>query len=109
MADLIGTGRCPIGCGSQKARYTLSAKSLTVGTCNSCNCQVFARSDRSDERLRANIIPEAAHVEEIPAEPAVTIVHADDAPPPAAAPAAADPQPKKTKKIGWGILADLEQ
>lgn len=57
MAELIGVGRCPIGCGSTKARYTLSAKSLTVGTCNACNTQVFARSDRSDELLRANIRP----------------------------------------------------
>lgn len=98
MAELIGTGRCPIGCGSSKARYTLSAKSLAVGTCNACNCQVFARSDRSDELLRANI------VRDTPAPASA----AGDAPPPAPAPA---PEPDNTpqkRRIGWGMFAGRE-
>ncbi len=70
MADLIGTGRCPVGCGSEKARYTLSSKMLAVATCNACNCQVFARSDRSDEVLRANIRPAANDVPAPVAAPA---------------------------------------
>ncbi len=55
----LGTGRCPV-CGSIKARYTLSAKGLAVITCNACNFQGFARSEHSDEKLRALITPEAA-------------------------------------------------
>eukprot|EP01034_Spumella_vulgaris_P008093 gene8093-10298_t len=99
-------GRCPIGCGSKKARYTLSAKSLTVGTCNSCNCQVFARSDRSDERLRANIIPDTAPDDDAPTVPPGPIAKPDDVAPPPAAPVAADPPPKP--KYAWGLLAGLE-
>lgn len=97
MAELIGTGRCPIGCGSTKARYTLSAKGLAVGTCNSCNAQVFARSERSDEVLRANITP--THAPAPSADPAPTPV----------APPAADPPPASPRKtIGWGLLAGRE-
>lgn len=99
MADLIGVGRCPVGCGSDKARYTLSAKQLAVGTCNACNCQVFARSDRSDEILRRNIKPAAA-----PADPA-------PAPAPAADPPAdpVPPAPEKPKRVHrWGVLAGVE-
>ena len=55
----LGTGRCPV-CGSVKARYTLSSKQLAVVTCNACNFQGFARSEHSDERLRALITPEAS-------------------------------------------------
>lgn len=102
MADLIGAGRCPIGCGSEKARYTLSAKKLAVGTCNACNTQVFARSDRSDEILRRNIKTEAAP----PADPA-------PAPAPAVLPPPTDPAPppapaKPARKFGWGVLAGQE-
>lgn len=107
MADLIGVGRCPIGCGSHKARYTLSAKSLAVATCNACNCQVFARSDRSDETLRGNIAPAVTPepVREIPAADPVRET----------APAAIDPSPetamdppKKKRVHGWGVLAGQE-
>lgn len=104
MAELIGTGRCPIGCGSTKARYTLSAKGLPVGTCNSCNCQVFARSDRSDETLRAKIIPAAAPVDEPPADPVRETAPTE---PPAPAPSPA-PTPKP-RTYSWGILAGQEQ
>lgn len=92
MAGLIGHGRCPIGCGSTKARYSHSTKDLVVVTCNACNFQGFARSDRSDELLRANIAPEA-----------------DPPPPPAATPA---PPPAPTQapkeKPGWGVLGGMK-
>lgn len=99
MAELIGTGRCPIGCGSHKARYTLSAKNLAVGTCNACNCQVFARSDRSDELLRANIITD---------KPAPAPSDPTPAPAPQADPPADPVPPPQKKRIGWGILAGTE-
>lgn len=104
MAELIGTGRCPIGCGSTKARYTLTVKNLACGTCNACNTQVFARSDRSDEVLRANIIPAAAPAEPPPAD---TVITDDAGQPPVATPPPPPPPPKQTH--GWGILAGLER
>jgi hypothetical protein len=97
MAELIGVGRCPIGCGSTKARYTLSRKQLAVGTCNACNTQVFARSDRSDEVLRANIIK----ADPAPADPPA----ADPAP---SLPADPPADPPKKKSIGWGMFRGLE-
>lgn len=47
----IGAARCPL-CASGKASLRLSARGLVYLTCNACNCQIFARSERSDERLR---------------------------------------------------------
>lgn len=82
----LGTGRCPV-CGSVKARYTLSAKQLAVITCNACNFQGFARSEHSDEKLRALITPEAAPAPAPAADqppPAAPVVAT---PPPAPAPA----------------------
>lgn len=103
----IGTGRCPIGCGSHKARYTLSKSDLAVGTCNTCNTQVFARSDRSDEVLRANIEHDAdgKPVGGAPAPtPAPTPAPvAKNAPEPVPA-----PPPKPKKVIGWGLMAGTE-
>lgn len=99
MAELIGAGRCPV-CSSAKARYTLSAKKLAVITCNACNFQGFARSDRSDELLRQNIKAAAAPV--VP-DPAPAALPADPAP--------ADPAPvllKPVRRIGWGLLAGRE-
>lgn len=81
----LGTGRCPV-CGSVKARYTLSAKQLAVITCNACNFQGFARSEHSDEKLRALITPEAAPAP--PPDPA-----ADPSPAPTPAPVPAPPPP----------------
>lgn len=52
----IGLGSCPV-CASPKAHYTLSKKGLVCVTCNSCNFQGFARSERSDEILRGHIKP----------------------------------------------------
>lgn len=81
----LGTGRCPV-CGSIKARYTLSAKGLAVITCNACNFQGFARSEHSDEKLRALITPEAA-----PAPPPAPA--ADPSPAPTPAPVPPPPPP----------------
>lgn len=84
----LGTGRCPV-CGSIKARFTLSAKQLAVITCNACNFQGFARSEHSDEKLRALISP----------EPSAAPAPAPVADPPAAAPAptpAPQPEPATT-------------
>jgi hypothetical protein len=60
----IGVGSCPV-CNSGKAHFTVSKKQLVCVTCNTCNTQIFARSDRSDELLRARIKPA-----ETPAPPA---------------------------------------
>lgn len=114
MAELIGVGRCPIGCGSTKARYTLTVKNLACGTCNACNTQVFARSDRSDEVLRANIIPATAPAPEpsplaIADDAAGPIADSDDAGQPAKPPAATPPPPPAKQTNGWGLLAYLEK
>ncbi len=53
-ATRIGLGRCPV-CASPKAHFTLSKKGLVCVTCNGCNFQGFARSERSDEILRGHI------------------------------------------------------
>lgn len=55
-AEAIGTIRCGI-CGSPKARVSLSKRGLAVITCHACNTQAFARSERSDELVRANLVP----------------------------------------------------
>lgn len=91
----LGTGRCPV-CASSKARYTLSAKGLSVITCNACNFQGFARSERSDELLRANITPEPAAAPAAP-EPVAAVVATK---PPAAPPApAAAPKPAERRSL----------
>lgn len=88
----LGQGTCPV-CRSAKARYTLSAKGLCVITCNGCNFQGFARSERSDELLR-DLIPKAAPV----ADPAPG---ADPVPAPTPAPT---PQPETKPASGWGLM-----
>lgn len=50
----IGKGACPC-CGSYTAVFKVSSKQLAYVTCNACNFQGFARSDRSDEKLRERI------------------------------------------------------
>lgn len=82
----LGQGTCPV-CGSPKARYTLSSKGLPVVTCNSCNFQGFARSERSDELLRAHLLPEAPAAVPAPAP----VPPGGDVPPPAADLAPAPP------------------
>lgn len=68
MAERIGQGTCPV-CTSPKARFTLSKKQLVCVTCDACNVQVFARSDRSDQLLRLLIKPDQAE----PAAPAPAV------------------------------------
>jgi len=97
-AELIGRCKCPI-CGSDKARLTLAKSLLSVLTCNGCNFQGFARSDRADEKLRGLLIAEPKPDQQPAAVPA--------APAPQAAPAAVAPQPEpvqgvKTSSSVWG-------
>lgn len=98
-AELIGRCLCPL-CRSDKARLSLAKTGLPVMTCNACNLQTFARSDRSDLLLRALLVAEP---KEAPAP--------DPAPTPKTAPTAAAaqvpaPTPTTTpaQPIGWGIL-----
>lgn len=90
MAERIGQGSCPV-CGSPKARYTLSKKQLICVTCDACNVQVFARSDRSDQLLRQLIKPDQVSEPAPPAAPGAT---GSPGEPPAADPPAADPAPE---------------
>lgn len=96
MSDdkLIGHGVCPV-CTNTKARFTVSKKMLACMTCNACNIQIFARSDSSDEKLRAFIKPAAPAAEPTPAP----------APAPAADLPAVEPVKPETKKSGpsWGM------
>ncbi|MDR7095541.1 hypothetical protein [Hydrogenophaga laconesensis] len=81
----LGQGICPV-CRSAKARYTLSSKQLCVVTCNGCNFQGFARSERSDELLR-DLIPKAGPAPSPePAPPAPAPAPEPPAPPPPPAP-----------------------
>ena len=94
--NLIGTARCPF-CGS-RARLTLAKTGLPVRTCSACIVQAFARSDRSDRAFRDLLVSD---------EPAPA-----PAPVPTAAPAAApapEPPPAPRRRMGWGMLADLDE
>lgn len=77
-SKFVGLCTCPV-CNSPKARLSVSKSQLACVNCNSCNSQVFARSDRSDELLRARLVEKR--------EPA--------APPPAPVSAPAETKPKK--------------
>lgn len=91
-AETIGRCKCPL-CSSDRARLSLAKSKLSVITCNACNFQGFARSDRSDDKLRALLIAE-------PAAPP-----ADDPPaPPAPTAAAPQPAPATRAPMGWGVL-----
>ena len=98
--NFIGTGVCPV-CHGTRAKFTLSKSRLVCMTCNGCNCQVFARSDHSDEKLRACIRSE-------PAAPAIPAPPAPAAPIHARAPGAAKIAPVAippvTEKRGIGLL-----
>lgn len=107
-AELIGACRCPV-CKSDKARLTLAKSQLPVLTCNACNLQIFSRSSRSDELLRAGLIvneaPAAPPVQPAAPSPALKPepVHTEK---PAAAPVQAKPAaPVRTGGgLSWGIL-----
>ncbi|KQW76594.1 hypothetical protein [Methylibium sp. Root1272] len=91
-AESIGRCTCPL-CRSDRARLSLAKSGLPVLTCNGCNIQLFARSDRSDELVRALIVHEA------PPPPA------DDPPaPPAPIATAPQPAPATRAPMGWGVL-----
>lgn len=92
-ATPIGRGRCPV-CANDRARIGLTASQLACLTCDACNAQVFARSDKSDTELRRLVKPEP-----------------ESAPAPAADPAPvaeikpeATPQKPARERVGWGIL-----
>lgn len=84
-AEKIGNARCPL-CGGT-ARVSLSKNKLTVMTMNCCNAQLFTRSDRSDELVRALILQE---------KPAETPAPAATAPAETRTAPAATPTPEKT-------------
>lgn len=89
-AQQIGRGSCPV-CEHDKARFAVSVKNLVCMTCDSCNTQVFARSDRSDELLRKRIKTRTA--DPAPeATPAPETVPENPPPPPPPA------------KAGWGFF-----
>jgi len=91
----IGRCRCPV-CASDRARLRVSAKQLAYVTCDTCNAQIFARSDRSDEKLRSMLVAEAA-----PAAPEAAPAAAP-APVAAAVPARA---PEASAAPSWGALS----
>lgn len=93
-AEKIGDARCPV-CKSGGARVSLSRSNLAVLTCNSCNCQVFTRSGRSDELVRGLIAPTPAPAP-VPAPP----------PAPEPAPAPQPPAPAPARK-GFGLFGNL--
>jgi hypothetical protein len=67
-------------------------------TCNTCNVQLFCRSERSDEAWRSVMKPVAkvpvAAPEDKPAVPAVVAAEAAPTPPPVPA----------AKRPAWGLL-----
>ncbi|WP_137860564.1 hypothetical protein [Variovorax sp. 3P27G3] len=87
-AEKIGDGKCPLCAGAM--RVSLSKNGLAVMTCNSCNSQLFARSGRSDELLRACITRPANAPEPAPAPSPSTVPAA-----PAVAPAAPIAEPPR--------------
>lgn len=95
-AESIGPARCPF-CGS-RARLSLAKSQLPVLTCNGCQTQSFARSDRSDGLFRALLITAAPAPEPAPdPAPAPT-------PAPTPAPAAIPPAPVRTARVGFWSL-----
>jgi len=96
-AELIGKGKCPL-CGSLKATVSLTKKKLACLTCAACSCQVFARSERSDEKLRSLI--EGAAQPPKPAEPPAP------APKPEKKPAEKEPAAAPAKsRDDWDVYA----
>jgi hypothetical protein len=96
-ADLIGRCRCPV-CGGDKARLSLAKSRLVVLTCNGCNFQGFARSDRSDEKLRALLVDPVRTGDP---EPAPTPEPVRTAPP---VPAPVQPPPAPAPAMAWGAF-----
>jgi hypothetical protein len=107
-AEKIGRCRCPV-CKSDRASLTLAKSRLSVLTCNGCNFQGFARSDKSDELLRARLIPEGSPAPEPVRETPPVPVRTGPAPinPPAPVRTApADPTPvQAAARPAWGLGA----
>lgn len=103
-AESIGRCKCPV-CGSDKARLSLAKSRLSVLTCNGCNFQGFARSDRSDELLRARIVAEPVRTEptEAPAPAPVRTAPAA-APNPTPVRTGNPPPPNPAPGFRWGML-----
>lgn len=100
-AELIGRCKCPL-CGSGKAKLTLAKSGLPVLTCNGCNTQMFARSDRSDELMRAHIVKDAEPLPAPTAAPAREPAPAPVPAPPKPAPAPT-PKPAPGEALSWGV------
>lgn len=105
--NVIGRCRCPV-CGSTRASLRVSAKQLAYVVCNGCNVQVFARSDASDEKLRALKVADEPAAEPAPPVPAAPAPAPKPPTPPAPPPgqaAAPPPQPPAPpKRLGWGMM-----
>lgn len=102
---MIGRCSCPV-CESTRASLRVSTKRLAYVVCDACNSQTFARSDRSDDKLRARLIERAGAVAAAPEleptkdEPVVPKVA------PVARPVAPEPKPTPAPSgAGWGMLA----
>lgn len=104
----IGRCRCPV-CQSTSAHLRVSAKQLAYVVCNSCNVQILARSDRSDEKLRDFLINDRSTTVDDSSS-----TNAKDAEKPAPKPADDDktkgsnkavppPPSAPAKKPGWGF------
>ncbi|MDN3923337.1 hypothetical protein [Roseateles violae] len=110
----LGHCRCPV-CSSSRARLRLSAKQLVYVVCDACNSQTFARSDRSDEKLRALLIAEPAEAappgqtappaEPAPIEPTPTPAPRAAAPTPQPVAPAAPPAPRRA--MAWGAFPNF--
>lgn len=101
-AELIGPARCPV-CSGDKARLSLAKSKLTVLTCNGCNLQVFARSDRSDEKLRLLLLAESAAPAKAPTPAPVQAME----PVPAVRTAPAPTPAPAQRGSGWGAFPCL--
>lgn len=91
----IGRCTCPV-CRSPRASLRVSVKNLAYVVCNTCNTQIFGRSDRADEALRAMHIKEAPETQQQP-EPAKQE-------PAQAAPVVQAQAVVKKSAMSWGIL-----
>ena len=96
--NALGAARCPC-CDSRRAALRLSAKGLAYLVCNTCNVQIFARSERSDDLLRDLLIPAAPSAPEVvmgsPSAPPKEVMGSPASPKPAPVPTPA-PAPKRS-------------
>jgi hypothetical protein len=105
-AETIGPATCPLCRG--RSRVSLSSKGLPVLTCNGCNIQLFARSDRSDDLVRALLLPAdtpapAPAPEPKPVETRKPVSAPTPSPKPVAPAVAPVAPPAGPKKSGFGL------